>query len=114
MIVSPGVKEKRSITVAVGGIVSKKTDVESCLPFSPMAGLEKSEEEVESDASISPPYTPTPPRPGSRPKTPFNKNARYDALIVGGSGMKGKRRVRCMQCPACLTTEDCGKCVHCK
>ena len=30
-----------------------------------------------------------------------------------GSETNGKRR-RCMQCPACLVTNDCGKCVYCK
>ena len=25
-----------------------------------------------------------------------------------------KRRVRCMECPACLRSEDCGSCVFCK
>ena len=30
------------------------------------------------------------------------------------SGQLRKRGVRCMQCPACLCKDDCGKCVNCK
>ncbi len=42
-----------------------------------------------------------------------NRNAHSDAE-TGGSGEHCKRRVRCMECSACLRKQDCGKCDHCK
>lgn len=42
-----------------------------------------------------------------KPKTPYTPDSRGD-----GDG-KRKRGVRCMECAACLRTEDCGRCEFC-
>lgn len=42
-----------------------------------------------------------------KPKSIFSPDVRRD-----GDG-KRKRGVRCMQCPACLRTDDCGRCEYC-
>ena len=40
-----------------------------------------------------------------KPKTPYSPDSKSDG--------RRKRGVRCMKCPACLRTEDCGRCEFC-
>lgn len=51
-------------------------------------------------------------RHSQRPKVPRKVSLPGEPTAESGPGRS--RRVRCMQCPACLQMTDCGKCVHCK
>ena len=57
-------------------------------------------------------------RHSQRERVPSKKTAPHLQDREGGSSPGGqpsrKRGVRCMDCPACLRTEDCGTCVFCK
>lgn len=72
-------------------------------------GLSPASDEVEEMTADNEEWSP---HHSVRIKLPYNRNARYDASSGGGG--RGKRRVRCMQCPACLRTDDCGKCDYCR
>ena len=57
-------------------------------------------------------------RQSQRPRVPSKKTTpllldRESAASPSGQQPR-KRGVRCMDCPACLRTEDCGACVFCK
>lgn len=49
-------------------------------------------------------------RKSTRPKAP----PRPHFLDEGRSGPIRKRGVRCMECPACMRKDDCGRCEMCK
>ena len=52
-----------------------------------------------------PEYTPKPVRPKQAPKSVIR-----DVY----PGVVRKRRTRCLECPACLRSDDCGACEFCR
>ena len=88
--------------------------------------LKQSEKELtisESPKTPSQPTATTTPvavRQSQRPRVPTKKTAPQLAMdrervsSPGGLNPTRKRGIRCMECPACLRTEDCGSCVFCK
>ena len=54
-------------------------------------------------------------RQSQRPRCPSKKTTPLVESASTPSGQPSRKRgVRCMDCPACLRTEDCGTCIFCK
>jgi hypothetical protein len=87
--------------------------------------VEEGELSEEDQSTSEPLRTPSqsstgPVRQSQRARVPSKKTVpqlameKERAASPGGLQPPRKRGVRCMECPACLQTEDCGSCVFCK
>ena len=117
------VPEERELPVSSGGFSCTDTKTAGEAEFAEEGEPLKLSEE---DQSTSEPLrTPSQSstvivRQSQRARVPSKKTApqlameKERASSPGGPQPPRKRGVRCMECPACLRTEDCGSCVFCK